>query len=104
MTRFNDTISIPSYETTGDGHAHIGRLMAAALGTILLIGALAVTAIALAPQAAAPATTVQLDRIVDGWALAAEKPERYVVDGWALAAERPEQVVVDGWALAADGN
>jgi hypothetical protein len=111
MTRFNDVISTPPVETDR-GSIHIDRFTAMALGLILLIGALAVTAIELTPRDAAPATNAQLDgtdagaaNVVDGWALAGQRPEPIVADGWALAGQRPEPVMVDGWALSsADGN
>ncbi|HEY8170060.1 MAG: hypothetical protein ACHQCI_03075 [Solirubrobacterales bacterium] len=105
MTRLTDSISTPAVKAE-KGSFHIDRLAALAIGTLLLIGALAFTAFALSSLDATPATTAQNaaaaidpDRLVDGWQLSREQPAPVVVDGWAIAREQPTPVVVDGWQL-----
>ena len=106
MTRLTDSISTPTAKTK-NGSFHIDRFAAIAIGTMVLIGALALTAFGLSSRDAAPATTAQQnaaaaidpDRLVDGWQLSREQPAPLVVDGWALP-EQPTPVVVDGWQLS----
>jgi hypothetical protein len=130
MTRYQELTTAPTISTKSESFA-IRAVAATAVGTILLIGAVAVAASAFAPATPDSDASVQVtgevtdgwmagitaanrqraaaeaSRTVDGWAARYLKPEPPVVDGWASALLKPEPEVVDGWMtryFVADGD
>jgi hypothetical protein len=88
------------------GTGVVGRLYAMYLGTIVLIGAVALIGLSFGldsdPQ---PATTVAAAAdVTDGWLPSISYANRQraaaaTVDGWASALLKPDPAVVDGWAV-----
>jgi len=130
MTRYQELTTAPTISTESESFS-IGAVAATAVGTILLIGAVALAAYVFAPSTInsdAPAqvtgevtdgwmagitaanrerAAAEASRTVDGWAARYLKPEPPVVDGWASALLKPEPEVVDGWMtryFVADGD
>ena len=130
MAHYQELTSAPTISTEKDTFS-IGAVAATAVGTVLLIGAVALAASVFAPSTInsdAPAqvtgevtdgwmagitaanrerAAAEASRTVDGWAARYLKPEPPVVDGWASALLKPEPKVVDGWMtryFVADGD
>ena len=106
MTRFQE-MTTPALSTER-APFKFGRLIAVYLGMILLIGAVAGSALVFSRADSQITATQAAGEATDGWlpAITAANRERAAeeasrtVDGWASALLRAEPPVVDGWASA----